>query len=242
MSDDQRLMRIAVAFARASATPQAGLCSVCVDVLEVSGAGITVMAGSQTGRLCVSDARMAVLEDLQFTAGEGPCRDAYDTRQPVFAPQLDSTASERWPAFVDLAVSSGLGAVFAFPLAAAGAAIGVLTLYQDTAGTLSRAQHDDSATIAHVLTATLWSLQDAAPDGVLAAELDEAVAYRAQIHQASGMVSIQLGVSTHDALSVIRAYSFSRDLPVHDVATDIVERRLRLDGGNSPNEGDSNAG
>jgi hypothetical protein len=165
------------------------------------------------------------------------CRDAYDSRHPVFAPQLDSTASERWPAFVDLAVSSGLGAVFAFPLAASGAAIGVLTLYQDTAGTLSRAQHDDGAMMAEVLTATLWSLQDAAPDGVLAAELDDAVAYRAQIYQASGMVAIQLGVSTNDALSLIRAYSFAHDLPVDKVATEIVEHRLRFGGGRSPRSG-----
>ena len=234
MSDDDRLMRIAVAFARASASPRAGLCSVCVEVLDVTGAGITVMAGGQAGRLCVSDARMAVLEDLQFTAGEGPCRDAYDTRHPVFAPQFDGPASERWPAFVDLAVSSGLGAVFAFPLAASGAAIGVLTLYQDTAGTLSRAQHHDSEMIAEVLTTTLWSMQDAAPDGALAAELDEAVAYRAQIHQATGMVSIQLAVPADDALSLIRAYSFSHDMPVDEVATEIVERRLRLDAGRPP--------
>jgi GAF domain/ANTAR domain len=234
MNGDDRLMRIAVAFARASATPWAGLCSACVDVLDVSGAGITVMAGGQPGPLCVSDARTAVLEDLQFTAGEGPCRDAYDTRIPVFATQLDVATSERWPAFVDLAISSGIGAVFAYPLSASGAAIGVLTLYQDDTGALSAGQHDDSVMIAEILTEALLSLQDAAPDGVLAAELDDAVAYRAQIHQASGMVSIQLGVSAHDALSVIRAYAFSHDMPVDQVAVAIVERRLRLDDGDRP--------
>ena len=234
MNGDDRLVRIAVAFARATATPWAGLCSACVDVLEVTGAGITVMAGGQPGPLCVSDARTAVLEDLQFTAGEGPCRDAYNTRHPVFATRLDIAASERWPAFVDLAVSSGIGAVFAYPLSASGGAIGVLTLYQDATGALSAAQHDDSVMVAEILTEALLSLQDAAPDGVLAAELDDAVAYRAQIHQASGMVAIQLGVPAHDALSLIRAYAFSHDMPVDQVAVEIVERRLRLDDGGRP--------
>ena len=237
MSDDERLMRIAVAFARASATPLAGLCSACVDVLEVSGAGITIMAGEQTGPLCVSDARMAVLEGMQFTAGEGPCRDAYDTRNPVLVPHIDLEASGRWPAFVDLAVSSGVGAVFAYPLSTSGAAIGALTLYQDAAGALSPSQHDDSVIIAEVVTETLFSLQDAAPDGVLAAELDDAVAYRAQIYQASGMVSIQLGVSTHDALSVIRAHAFSHGMTISQVASEIVERRLRLDQDGPPRSG-----
>jgi hypothetical protein len=51
------------------------------------------------------------------------------------------------------------------------------------------------------------------------------------------MVSIQLGVSTHDALSVIRAYAFSRDLPIDQVAVEIVERRLRLDDGGQPSSG-----
>jgi len=229
MPDDERMMRIAVAFARATVTPWAGLCSACVDVLDVSGAGITVMAGAKAGPLCVSDSRMATLEDMQFTAGEGPCRDAFDSLLPVSVARLDGDASRRWPAFVDLAITSGIGAVFAYPLSASGVAIGVLTLYQDEAGALSDNQHDDSVIVAEVLTETLFRLQAAAPDGALAAELDEAVAYRAQIHQASGMVSVQLGVSTHDALSVIRAYAFSNNMPVDQVAVAIVERRLRLD-------------
>lgn len=237
MRDDERLRRIAVAFARSTVRPWAGLCSACVEVLDVSGAGITVMAGAQTGPLCVSDSRMGALEGMQFTAGQGPCRDAFDGRMPVLVPRLDLGASRRWPMFVDLAITSGIGAVFAYPLSAAGAAIGVLTLYQDTAGALSASQHDDSVMVAEVLTETLFALQDAAPDDALAAEFDDAVAYRAQIHQASGMVSVQLGVSTHDALSVIRAYSFAHELPVEQVAVDIVERRLRLDDGGRPSSG-----
>src|SRR4029079_8657372 len=163
--DDDRMMRIAVAFARATATPWAGLCSACVDVLDVSGAGITMMAGAKAGPLCVSDSRMATLEDMQFTAGEGPCRDAFDSRLPVSVVRLDGDASRRWPAFVDLAVTSGIGSVFAYPLSASGVAIGVLTLYQDEAGALSDNQHDDSVVVAEVLTETLFTLQAAAPDG-----------------------------------------------------------------------------
>ena len=78
MNDDQSL-RIAVAFAREAAkSPEARLCSACVDVLDVTGAGITIMGGGQAaGPVCVSNPRMAALEDLQFTIGEGPCQDAF---------------------------------------------------------------------------------------------------------------------------------------------------------------------
>jgi hypothetical protein len=239
VNGDDRYMRIAVAFARATMAPRAQLCSACIEVLDVSGAGISVMAGEQAGPLCASNARMRMVEDLQFTTGEGPCRDAFASGLPVSAPNFGVDASRRWPAFVDLAVANGIGAVFAFPMAASGVMVGALTLYQDEPGALTTLQHEDSVSLADVLTETVLSVQDAAPDGVLAAGLDDAVAYRAQIHQAAGMVSIQLGVSPGDGLSAIRAYAFAHGVGVDKVAADIVSRRLRLtDGGDRTHEGE----
>jgi hypothetical protein len=234
VTGDDRLMRIAVAFARSTTKPRARLCTACTEVLQVSGAGISVMAGDQPGPLCVSSERMRIVEDLQFTTGEGPCQDAFSSARPVSAARLDVDASRRWPGFVDLAVVNGIGAVFAYPMMASGITVGALTLYQDEPGALTAEQHEDSLALADVLTETVLSLQDAAPEGVLAAELDDVVAYRAQIHQASGMASVQLGVSPLDALSAIRAYAFAHDLAVDTVAADIVSRRLRLTNDHDP--------
>jgi hypothetical protein len=218
-----------VAFARAvTRSPSEGLCSACVEVLDVSGAGITVMGAGQSGPLCVSSPRMAELEDLQFTMGVGPCQDAFQSGRPVHAPRLDASIVALWPAFVDLARDSGVGAVFAYPLASNGANIGVMTLYQDREGELTAGQHDDSIALAKVITETVLSLQDAAPVGVLAEGLEETVAYRAEMHQASGMVAIQLGIPSAEALVRIRAHAFATGQPVGLVAADIVGRRLRL--------------
>lgn len=222
------MMRIAVAFAKATMADERRLCSACIDVLGVSGAGITVMGGDQAGPLCVSNDRMNALEDLQFTAGEGPCRDAFVSRLPVLAPFLDTTASARWPAFVDLAITTGIGAVFAYPLFSNGSTVGVLTLYQDLAGALTDDQHDDSVALSQVLTETVLGLQDAVPEGVLAPTLEQAVAYRAQVHQAAGMVAIQLQTDTAEAMVRIRAHAFANDVSVEAVASDIISRRLRL--------------
>jgi hypothetical protein len=222
-------MRIAVAFARAvTQTPAAGLCGACAELLVVSGAGITVMGAGQSGPICVSNQRMAALEDLQFTMGVGPCQDAFDSGQPVHAPRFDVGAVKRWPVFADLAHESGIGAVFAYPLSTNGANIGVMTLYQDREGDLSTVQHGDSIEVAKVLTETLLSLQDAAPTGFLAEGLVGAVAYRAQIHQASGMVSVQLKIPVAEALVRIRAFAFASGQSIGVVAAEIVARRLRL--------------
>jgi hypothetical protein len=156
----------------------------------------------------------------------------------VHASSLGHSAVSRWPAFVDLARGAGIGSVFAYPLATNGAKIGVMTLYQDLEGALSAGQHDDSIAMAEVLTEAVLSLQDAAPNGDLAEELKEAVAYRAEVHQASGMVSIQLKIPVAEALVRIRAYAFAHDQPVGVVAAEIVARRLRLtDDRQQPGEG-----
>ena len=225
----EQATRIAVAFASEIAkSPSARLCAVCADVLSVSGAGITVMGGGQAGPVCVSNQRVAALEDLQFTMGEGPCRDAFRTGIPVHAPSFDGSIISRWPAFVGVAHQSGISSVFAYPLTTKGARVGVLTLYQDGEGDLTAAQQDDSLAMAGILTETVLSLQDAAPAGELAAGLEAAVEYRAQVHQASGMVAVQLSVPVAEALLRIRARAFATGRPIGLVASDIIARRLRF--------------
>jgi hypothetical protein len=222
-------MRIAVAFAREAAkSPEARLCLACVELLSVAGAGITIMAGGQAGPICVSNRRMAALEDLQFVIGEGPCQDAHRSGIPVHAPSFDVATAARWPLFVDLARATGIGSVFAYPLATKGAKVGVLTLYQDHEGDLTRTQHECGVAVAEVLTETVLSLQDVAPAGALAEDLEGVVAYRAQIYQACGMVAVQLNVPVAEAFLRLRAHAFANGTRLDMVAADIVARRLRL--------------
>jgi ANTAR domain len=52
--------------------------------------------------------------------------------------------------------------------------------------------------------------------------------YRAEIDQATGMLTEQLSVSITDAFVRLRAYAYVNDLQLAEVARDIVARRLRL--------------
>jgi hypothetical protein len=235
--NDLQGVRLATAFAlQAANTPGAALCSVCVKVLSVAGVGITLMGGNQAGPVCVSDERMGVLEDLQFTLGEGPCQDAFHNRAPVLVPHLDDLAFARWPAFIAEARDSGVEAVFAYPLIAARSKVGVLTVYHDRSGDLSRDQSDDSEALADILAQTILGMQSAAPPGMLPVELDEAVAHRAEVHQASGMVAVQLRIPVAEAMVALRAYAFAQGQPLTSVSADIVARRLRLSDHQDGNE------
>jgi hypothetical protein len=52
--------------------------------------------------------------------------------------------------------------------------------------------------------------------------------HRAEIDQATGMLTVQLGVPVTQAFARLRAYAYSQDRRLADVAGDIVARRLRL--------------
>jgi AmiR/NasT family two-component response regulator len=51
---------------------------------------------------------------------------------------------------------------------------------------------------------------------------------RAEVHQATGMISVQLGVSLEEAFVRLRAHAFASGGALGDVAGEVVGRRLRF--------------
>lgn len=223
---DTDWVRIAGAFATEAASAVDGaLCSVCARLLEVRGAGITILDGVGAGPVCSSDARMRALDDLQFTLGEGPCRDAFDLEESVLVADLDHDAAQRWPMFTLRAQESGVAAVFAFPLRRDTACFGVLALYHDVGGGLSSDQETDALAVSSVITESIVTMVRGES---LALALDGAISGRSEVHQATGMVAAQLGVTTAEALARIRGHAFSTGRSVDEVATAVVSRTLRI--------------
>ena len=59
-------------------------------------------------------------------------------------------------------------------------------------------------------------------------DADGRAAYQMEVHQASGMVKVQAGVTIEEAFLMLRAHAFASGRPIADVAKNVVERRLRL--------------
>jgi hypothetical protein len=119
--------------------------------------------------------------------------------------------------------------LFGFPLQVGAVRLGALNLYCDRPGSLSDEQHADALVMADVAAQVILVLQAGAPPGKLAAELEAGADFQYVVHQASGMVAVQLGVSVGQALIRLRAYAFGNDRPVAAVAEDVVARTLRFD-------------
>ena len=206
------------------------LCQVCAEVTGVTGAGIMLLSGDiPRGTICTSDAVSALIEQLQFELGEGPCVDAYNHDRPVLEPDLANSANPRWLAFTGPAVNAGVRAVFGFPLQFGAARLGALNLYSAVPRALTEDQHADALLLASITARSVLLLQADAPAGTVAAELEANADFQLVVHQASGMVAAQLDVTVGQALIRLRAHAFGNDRALTDVARDVVERRLRFD-------------
>jgi hypothetical protein len=206
------------------------VCEACVATLWVDGAGLTVSRDTGGAELVfATDPRTERLEELQITLGEGPCVDAFSSGGPVLASELDAlTSRSRWPAFAPAAVQSGARAEFAFPLHVGAIRVGWMDLYRAEPGSL---KPDDLADALAFADAALMVVLD----GHLAraAALDEGTHDgngdgNFEVHQATGMLSVQLGVSIEDAYVRLRAYAYARDLRLAAVAGAVITRRLRF--------------
>lgn len=206
------------------------LCDVCAEVTGTTGAGIMLMSGSiQRGSVCTTDAVSALIEQLQYELGEGPCLDAYHHDRPVLEPDLADPKTPRWAAFTGPALAAGVGAVFGFPLQVGAVRLGALNLYADGPGALTDDQHADALLMADLAAQALLLIQADAPAGTVATELEANADFQYVVHQASGMVAAQLDVPVGQALIRLRAHAFGNDRTLTDVARDVVDRRLRFD-------------
>jgi hypothetical protein len=228
-------------------------CVAAAAATGATGAWLTAARDAQAGHLMrVTDKLSEQLAELQLMLGEGPSLDAVTSGGPVLASDLDATeARRRWPAFAPAATRAGACAVFAFPLLIGAIRAGVLTLHRDQPGPLSTFQLGDALIFADAATVLLLDAQDhvngngadgngadgnggpaAAPGGQPA----DLALHRAEIDQATGMLTEQLGIGIADAFIRLRAYAYARDLRLTDVAHDIVARRLRLSSDPGPGQ------
>ena len=207
------------------------LCSVLTRVLPASGVGLSLLTDDNQGggTVAASDAKCRLLEELQFTLGEGPCIDAYASRQPVLEPDLGTHGSRRWPGYAPAAHEHGIRAVFAFPLQVGAARAGALDMYRTETGSLTGDALTEAVTFADVAMGLLVDGQSRSGDNRSSAAVDDALASRLEVYQAQGMVMVDLGVGIEEAMARLRAHAWAEGRSIEDVAQDVVAGKLTLE-------------
>jgi GAF domain-containing protein len=207
------------------------VCRAAVRDLPATGVGVSVL--SDAGDLltaAASSVTSILVEELQFTLGEGPCIAAYESRSPVLVPDLSALASTTWPGYAPAAHQHGVRAVFAFPLLVGNSRIGALDVYRDQTGDLLEPALSRALAFAEVATQGL--VEAGQSFGGVAELFSDDPGTRFEVYQAQGMVMVQLGLPAEEALGRIRAYAYAHERRLSDVADDVITRRLLLESDN----------
>lgn len=206
------------------------LARACASMLPVDGAGISILDGESGRRVPLGasgdDAECA--ERLQFTVGAGPCMEAQESRQPVFAVEEDLL--RRWPVFTDLLMAhTPYRAIVALPLQPALAGAGAIDLYFEVGDRVPDLDVFEAMAVGELVNSALgdaavwssWSPTEG-PEWLHG----PAPRRRAAVWEAMGKVSVDLEIGAPAALDLMRAAAYGRSGTVDDVAADLLAGTL----------------
>jgi len=205
------------------------VCAAALATVGVDRAAVTVLLDATPRETVYASDQVTVdLQELTLTLGEGPGL-APPATGPVLVSDLATPESlVRWPVFAPAAVRAGVRAMFVLPLLVGAARLGVLDLYRGTPGGLRPEQLADALALAEMTATLLLDGADPAAPGAPRRWPERTAAQHPEVHQAIGMLTVQLGVSAAVALIRLRAYAYAHDRRLRDVAGDVVARRLRF--------------
>jgi hypothetical protein len=233
--DDERRARIMAEVAGKDTAAGAGelvmrLCQFAVDEMALSGCALVLMSGPDSSSMLAGAGRHAsTISGLQMDLGEGPCLQAHTSGVPVFLPDLAMEDANRWPTFAAAALAVGMHAEFSLPLTVGAGGIGTLDLCRDRPGMLSEEHLADALISADIARDAVLYQQYTAGGTSLEELLHTGGTDRIVIHQATGMIAAQINDTTSNALARLRAAAFAAGRPMHEIAQDVVERRMRFD-------------
>ena len=158
------------------------------SMFDVDGAGLMLADSSHHLRnVAASDDRFAHLEELQVRHQEGPCIEAFDTKELVSATDLGE--SGRWPLFSEAAVDRDIRAVLASPLPYNQDAVGVVAVLSERSRPWSPANELALLAFTDLAALLIASIIQGEQQSEVAGQLQGALNSRQIIEQAKGILS-----------------------------------------------------
>lgn len=183
--------------------------------------GVTVLSADRPHTAAYTTVQTLEIDAVQYALDEGPCLDAARNRRENHVADL-VVDDGRWPLFAQECREEGMRSLLALPLLSGSECVGALNLYAwaphafaDFDPALVRVAASRCADALVAVTAL---------DGArrLAGQLEQAMASRAVIEQAKGVIMAMRGVPEHEAFDVLRTTSQEHNVKVRVLAQQIV--------------------
>jgi GAF domain-containing protein len=198
----------------------------CVDLVDVTAAGIMLADGQRTLRhAACSNEQMRFVELMELQLEEGPCFDAFRTQAPVICASPEE-AAQRWPQFAANAREKGFTSFSAVPMRLRAHVIGALNLFSSDPRALG--DHDIQVVQAMADIATIGILQERSirDAHAFSTQLELALESRVVIEQAKGIVSERTHLSVDDAFDQIRSFARAHNRLLSETARQIIDGSL----------------
>jgi GAF domain-containing protein len=185
-------------------------------------AAVTTLRDGQAETTVATDPMITEIDQAQYDADSGPCLDAFRTAETTRMVSTEEDA--RWPEFGRVAAAHGVHSTLSLPLLFDGDGVGALNLYSRRHRHFSEADASLAARFAEpaaalVVNALLfWEARD------LADNLQTALAGRAVIDQAKGILMGQQRVDADAAFDMLRRASQRENVKLRDIAQRVVDR------------------
>jgi len=199
------------------------------DVLDLTGAGVTLIHDGKQRFVTAAIDAIATLERVQEDHQAGPCIDAATASQPMAVSDLDDgDAGQRWPDYTQAARAAGIRAVAGVPMLTEGSAVGAVNLYSSLPRDWSPEDLRVTSVFANIATGYLVHASAARQHQRTAEQLQQALTTRLIIEQAKGVLSTTHEISVDDAFALLRQHSRGHNTRIHDVARAVVDGDLHL--------------
>lgn len=167
------------------------------------------------------DGDLAVyLDERQYERGYGPCMDAAASAAVI---TIDDTGHDpTYPDFAAIARGRSISHTLSVGLPTAQETSGALNLYGRSGGPFDERAREQAATFAGYASIALLNAALYAGAVEEVAQMREALATRAGIEQAKGIIMLQRRCSADEAFAVLRNLSSTSNRKLRDVAREIV--------------------
>ncbi|HET6391376.1 MAG TPA: GAF and ANTAR domain-containing protein [Blastococcus sp.] len=184
-------------------------------------ASVTLLTGDRPSTAVYTGEPALLLDEVQYDTGDGPCLRA--AREGVVVEIVDTRTDDRWPDYLPAAVKHGRLSSLSLPLPLHEGVSGGLNVYGREAGAFDAASRDFAqrfTTYAAVVAGNMLVYESALDR---ARNLEAAIASRAVIDQAKGILMERFKLTPDQAFQALSRVSMETNTKVREVAARFVE-------------------
>jgi GAF domain-containing protein len=197
------------------------LASLAAAVVPETHCGITLRRDHEVATVASSDVIAMQMDEIQYFGGRGPCLEAMHSGLRVDVP--DMATEDRWGNYAGHALATGVRSAVSLPITADGAKLGALNLFSRAPHAFAEADVARAQAFTTQATTALAILLRHARHTVLDDQLREALATRAVIDQALGILMVTHKIGATDAFAILRHASQTTNRKVSTIAAELIE-------------------